>query len=426
MLYVNETSTLSPEENTYISLGDTKKLIYKTLSLIGKRKSVLAIPPDISRYPSHGGVITQYLWEFYKKNLSCILPATGLHAGMTRMEMKRMFGEVPEELFRNHDPESGLASLGRIPGDVMANLTQDLWNSDWPCEVNQVVSSDKYDLIMSIGQVVPHEVAGMSNYNKNLYVGIGGSQGIGITHYISAVYGIEKTLGRVDTPVRRIFNYASEHFLKQKEIVYILTVIGSVDGNPCIKGLFIGNDAECFLKAAQYSQKINIKNIGSPVNKIIVYLPPEEYKSTWLGNKAIYRTRMALKKDGELIILGPGISGFGETSGIDAVIRKFGYAGTGKIREIVEEKGELYNNLAIAAHLIHGSTDGRFSVSLCPGKLEKYEVERVNFGYGDLSSMLKLYNPSKLNPGYNLLKGGEEIYFIRNPGLGLWVSNGQN
>lgn len=410
------------KENLPLTPGDVKTLVYEALSKLGKRKKVMVIPPDISRYPSRAGVITQYIHDYYKEYLFSILPAIGLHARISQDEIKQMFGNIPADLFHHHDPLAGVTTLGHIPGKVMNNLTDGLWKSPWPCQINNLLCSNDCDLVISVGQVVPHEVAGMSNYDKNIFIGTGGREGIDISHYISALYGIENTLGRINTPVRRIFQYASEHFLKKREIIYILTVIDTdPEGNPGIKGLFIGNDRRCFLKAAEFSQKVNITHVERPVAKMVVYLDPLEYKSTWLGNKAIYRTRMAIRQGGELIIIAPGISVFGEAPGIDILIRKYGYIGTEKIRNLTEESSDLGANLAVAAHLMHGSTDGRFSVTLCPGKMGEEEVERVNFCYEDPNSMLKKYDPGNLKPGFNLVKGGEEIYFIQQPGLGLWT-----
>jgi len=152
-----------------------------------------------------------------------------------------------------------------------------------------------HDLILSIGQVVPHEVIGMANYNKNLFVGTGGTEGIHKSHFLGAVYGMEKLMGQADNPVRRLLNYASDHFIKHLPVVYVLTVIGrDGSGRLVMRGLFIGDDEEVFLKAAALSAKVNFDILDEPLRKVVVFLDPAEFKSTWLGNKSIYRTRMAI------------------------------------------------------------------------------------------------------------------------------------
>jgi nickel-dependent lactate racemase len=257
----------------------------------------------------------------------------------------------------------------------------------------------------------------MANYNKT-----GGKEGINKSHYLGAVYGMERMMGRANTPVRKVLNYASYNFAKNPPIVYVLTVVGKdMFGKLGVKGLFIGDDYETFKLASDLSLQVNFEMLDEPLKKIVVYLDPSEFKSTWLGNKSIYRTRMAIDDDGELIILAPGLKEFGEDKEIDRLIRKYGYRTTPEILKFVEENDELKNNLSAAAHLIHGSSENRFRITYCPGNLSKEEIESVNFGYGDLSKMMNKYNPELLKDGFNILPNGEEVFFISNPALGLWA-----
>jgi len=226
-------------------------------------------------------------------------------------------------------------------------------------------------------------------------------------------------MGRADTPVRKVLNYASENFAKQLPIVYVLTVVEAVEGEQITRGLFIGDDVECFNLAAELSLKVNFQMLDKPLSKVVVYLDPAEFKSTWLGNKSIYRTRMAMADDGELVVLAPGLAEFGEDPEIDRLIRKYGYIGTDRVLELVKTSDDLKANLSAAAHLIHGSSEGRFKIIYCPGKLTKEEIESVNFRYADLGEMMKKYNPEKLKDGFNTVDG-EDIYYISNPGMGLW------
>jgi len=296
-------------------------------------------------------------------------------------------------------------------------------NYSWPAQLNRLVMNGGHDLILSIGQVVPHEVVGMANYNKNLFVGTGGPEGINKSHFIGAVYGMERMMGKADTPVRKLLNYASEKFIPGLPVVYVHTVIGRDEtGNLVIRGLFIGDDYEVFSLAAELSLKVNFTVVDKPLKKTVVYLDPSEFKSTWLGNKSIYRTRMAMADKGELIILAPGLKEFGEDKEIDRLIRKYGYQGTPSTLKSLDENKELMNNLSAAAHLIHGSSEGRFSITYCPGYLTRQEIESVNFRYADLKSMTKKYDPAKLHEGVNRLADGEEIYYISNPAVGLWAS----
>jgi nickel-dependent lactate racemase len=278
--------------------------------------------------------------------------------------------------------------------------------------------------VLSIGQVVPHEVTGMANYNKNIFVGLGGKDGINKSHFLGAAYGMEKMMGRADTPVRRVLNYAIEHFghLLPK-IVYVLTVVAS-DENGILqtRGIFIGDDEECFKCACAISVRVNFQKLERPLHKVVVYLDPAEFNSTWLGNKSIYRTRMAIADGGELIVLAPGVERFGEDDEIDMLIRKYGYRGTPYILKACESNSDLRANLSAAAHLIHGSSEGRFRIVYCPGNLTRKEILSVGYDYMDINIAMEKYNPQKLREGFNRLPDGEEIFYISNPALGLWAS----
>jgi nickel-dependent lactate racemase len=297
----------------------------------------------------------------------------------------------------------------------------------WPAQLNKLVwekRNNKKAIVLSIGQVVPHEVMGMANFNKNMFIGVGGLEAINLSHFIGAVYGMENMMGKADNPLRRILNYASEHFLGELDLWYILTVVGSnpTTGKLEMKGLFIGNDIECYTKACELSMKVNFTILEKAPSKMVVYLDEDEFHSTWLGNKAIYRTRMAIADEGELIVLAPGIKRFGEDDGVDVLIRKYGYVGTPKVMKAMEDNQELKDSLGTVAHIIHGSSEGRFSVTYCPGHLTRAEIESVGFKYASLDVMAKKYDVDKLQDGWQKdAETGEEFFFIKNPALGLWA-----
>jgi len=407
-------------ENAFLSHHDLQEGLITALEALGPRRKVLAIPPDITRFFSRAGELTRYAADYYGKKLTDILPALGTHAPMTEEEIRRMYADVPLELFRQHNWRKDLKTLGRVPAKYIREISEGRVDYDWPAQVNQLLTDGGFDLILSIGQVVPHEVIGMANYNKNIFVGTGGTEGINKSHFLGAAYGMERIMGRADTPVRRVLNYASEHFAGNLPIVYVLTVVSAVDNRQAVRGLFIGDDIECFNLAAALSLKVNFKMLDKPLKKAVVYLDPHEFKSTWLGNKSIYRTRMAMADGGKLIVLAPGLKEFGEDKEIDRLIRQYGYVGTDRVLQLVEANADLQNNLSAAAHLIHGSSEGRFYVIYCPGHITKEEIESAGFSYAELDAMMHKYNPCLLKDGFNEVDG-EEIFYISNPGLGLWA-----
>ena len=93
----------------------------------------------------------------------------------------------------------------------------------------------------------------------------------------------------------------------------------------------------------------------------------------------------------------------------------------------VDENEDLRANLGAAAHLIHGSSEGRFDITYCPGKggVSLDEVRSVGFKAVSYDEMMKRYNPDKLRDGFNKMPDGEEIFFISNPALGLWAYRGK-
>jgi nickel-dependent lactate racemase len=418
MIYFKEGS-----ENTEIGQEELESGLYSALDKLGIRNKVLVVPPDFTRYHSRAGEITSLIYIYYKDRLNDILPALGTHSPVTDGQKNIMFKGIPKDLFRVHDWRNDVVTVGTIPGEFVSEITNGALDYSWPAQLNKLVCNGGHDLILSVGQVVPHEVIGMANYNKNLFVGTGGSEAINKSHFIGAVYGMERIMGKASNPVRSLLNYASANFINHLPVIYVLTVIGrNYKGELVIRGLFIGDDEEVFTLAAELSVKVNFSVLDKPLKKAVVYLDPDEFKSTWLGNKSIYRTRMAMADDGELIVLAPGLKEFGEDKEIDRLIRKYGYNGTPSTLKSIKENRELQDNLSAAAHLIHGSTEDRFSVTFCPGNLTRMEIESVNFRYSELSMNMKKYDPRKLMNGYNTMNDGEEIFFISNPALGLWTT----
>ena len=406
---------------TDLSPRQLQNLLAEALAQLGPRNRVLVVPPDQSREHSRAGELTSYAWQYYGDRLKAVLPALGTHTAMRPDQIAHMFGDVPQNLFRIHNWRTDVETLGEVPSTFIHEQSEGKLSYAWPAQVNRLISQGNFDLILSIGQVVPHEVIGMANYTKNILVGTGGREGINRSHYLGAVYGMERIMGRAENPVRSVLNYASDRFLRHLPIVYVLTVVAfRAEGGLAVRGLFIGDDAECFHLAADLSLKVNFEILDTPLKKAVVYLDPGEFHSTWLGNKAVYRTRMALADGANLIILAPGVKDFGEDQIIDALIRKYGYRGTPATLAAVKANADLAHDLSAAAHLIHGSSEGRFNITWCPGHLTRQEVESVGFNYADLNTMLQRYDPEKLTHGYNQVDG-EDIFFIANPGLGLWA-----
>lgn len=380
-----------------------------------KLKKVLLVPPDITRANSGAGLITPLCYELLDGVHVDILPAIGTHTPMTREEQIAFFGEnIPAERYLVHDWRGGVTKIGEVPASFVREVSEGVMDAPISVEISDYLLNSSYDLIISIGQVVPHEVAGMANYTKNIAVGCGGSDFISSSHMLGAFYGIERIMGRDNTPVRKVFDYVQQNFLSKLPILYVMTVTVK---NGEIIGLFIDKERGGFTRAVALSQQHNI-NYVRPIKTCVVFLDEREFRSTWLGNKAIYRTRMAIADGGQLIILAPGIKMFGEDSQTDRLIRKYGYIGRENILKLCKTEPELQANLSAAAHLIHGSSDGRFNITYATRHLSRQEVENAGFAYMPFDEAVKKYNPQVLTEGYNT---EPDIYFISNPALGLWA-----
>ena len=395
-------------------------------SLEGRElKNVLIIPPDFTRYHSNAGFITCVYYRLLSaKGVKVdVMPALGTHVPVSEEQWKIMFPDIPYAEMIVHGWRTDVVKLGEVPAEAVAEISGGIWTEPVSVEVNRRIMDEKYDLIISPGQVVPHEVIGMANHAKNLFVGVGGSDMINKSHMIGAVCGMEQAMGRDHTPVRRLFDWAFEHFVAQRPILWVLTVNTAPGGKICSHGLFIGEGRNCLTEAVKLAQEKNIDYVETGIKKCVVYLDPSEFTSTWLGNKSVYRTRMAMADGGELIVLAPGVHTFGEDKAVDALIRKYGYKGRLRTLEVFKspEAEDLRANMGAAAHLIHGSSDGRFTITYCVKNITKEEVEGVGFKAADYDETIRKYDPEKLQYGYNTVDG-EEIYFIPNPALGLWIN----
>lgn len=392
-------------------------------SIKGKHlQKILIIPPDYTRFYSMSGKITRMYYDILKDTCQIdFLPALGTHEKMSEQECLEMFGDIPYDRFIVHDWKNDVVKIGEVPKEYVREVSEGLVNDKIDVEVNKVLLDKSYDLIISIGQVVPHEVVGMANYSKNIFVGCGGSNMINQSHMLGAFYGMEKVMGKDYSPVRKVFDYAHTHFLGDMPLLFALTVTTQNKKSADIHGLFIGTTREAFSKAVRLSQEKNLNYLDEAPRKMVVYLDEKEFKSTWLGNKAVYRTRMAIADGGELIVLAPSVNKFGEDKENDRLIRKYGYIGRENVLKLVKENDDLKNNLSVAAHLIHGSSDGRFNITYAVEKLSREEIEGAGYRYLKYGEAIKRYDPLKLKEGVNIMKDGEEIYYISNPALGLWA-----
>lgn len=416
------------EEAESIGVEQKKELMRRLIEEAEKKitksiKKVLLLPPDITRHHSGAGQLTETIYKLLPERCEVdVIPTLGQHVPHTDEENKWMFGSIPAKCFHVHDWRNGCKKIGEVSADYVKEVSEG--KADWPIpiEINRMVIENNYDLIINIGHVVPHEVLGFANHNKNYFIGLGGKETICASHMMAACCGIENNLGQLITPLRACYNKAEGDYLNKLPHVYILIVMARNEAQKLVTtGLYTGDDLETYMMAARRSKEQNITVFDKPVQKIVAVMQADEFKSTWVANKAIYRTRMALADNGELLIIAPGLERFGEQPEVDALIRKYGYIGTTAVMERYKKNSDMQDLAHAAAHLIHGSSESRFTITYAPGKLTRKEIESVNFEYADMHDVMNRYNQDKMAEGWNTMPDGEEVYFISSPAAGLWA-----
>lgn len=414
------------DAKSVLGADDFREALQAAFDAVGGPQKVLAIPPDHTRSDSRAGELTCLAHEMLGDRLTDVMPALGTHAPMNEEELRYMFGDLPRELIRVHDWKNDVSTLGEVDSEFVSKATEGIYDQPWTAQVNRLLLEGGHDLILSLGQVVPHEVVGMANYNKNIFVGTGGDKGINESHYLSALYGMERIMGRCDTPLRRILNEAQDRFCNHMPLMYVQTVVESLaSGEKVVRGIFVGNSHEVFFEAGKLAAAVNCFVVDRTPKTVVVTMNPQKYKRTWIANKAIYRTRMLIGDAGKLVIIAPGVKHFGESDEVDGLIRKYGYRTTPEVLEFVKNNQDLRDNLGAAAHLIHGTPDGRFEVVYAPGELSKDEIQSVGYQYGDWRQLSEKYRcdgaDTVLANGWHEDADGEEFYFVSDPGLGLWM-----
>lgn len=386
-------------------------------------KRVLLLPPDLTRAHSGAGRITELLYIKLPDAHVEVIPTLGQHIPHTEAENKWMFGSIPEDHIFAHDWRNGCTRVGVIPAALVAETTAGVADWEIPVGLNSKLMNEPWDLIINIGHVVPHEVLGFANHNKNYYIGLGGKDTICASHIAAAVYGIERNLGCLITPLRACYNWSEDKHLAHLPDVYLQIVMRRDEHQKLVtSGIFVGDDLETYLEAARLSREQNIMIFDKPIRKIVAVMQADEFRATWVANKAVYRTRMAIADGGELLILAPGVERFGEQPEVDALIRKYGYRGTERTLALYKSEPDMQEIPHGVAHLIHGSSEGRFTITYAPGHLTQQEIEGVGYRYADLAAMQRRYDPAIMQEGWNVMPDGEDVFYISTPSAGLWAT----
>lgn len=417
------------EEGRFLSRSQIEALCQRMITEAKERLDkphlarVLLLPPDLTRAHAGVGWMTEHVYRLLEAD-GCevhVIPTLGQHVPHTPEENRWMFGSIPEERIHAHDWKDGVTNIGTVPAEVVREQTGGAVDWEMPIDLNTMLVGQEWDLIVNIGHIVPHEVLGFANHNKNYFIGLGGKRLLGASHMASAVYGIERNLGNLLTPVRACFNYAEERFLHHLDDVYLQVVMDYDEhGELRHTGVWVGDDLDTYYQAARASAEQNIITFEEPVDKIVAVMAAEEFRATWVANKAVYRTRMAIADGGELLVIAPGVERFGEQPEVDALIRKYGYLSQSEVEELYRTQADMQDIPHGTAHLVHGSAEGRFTITYAPGRLSREEIESVGYHYQDLEQAQRRYDPAVMNDGWNTMPDGERVFYISTPSAGLW------
>ncbi len=418
----------------------------------GKKQTILVIPPDISRLHSAAGELTARLYASWSPYATIkIMPALGTHRRMTPDELRSMFGpQIPLRDYLYHDWRWGVVrahtlgarELVRLlgtdrneedgesgeSGDSSVRLRGTTRTGQLHVYINHHIMSRRYTRIVSIGQVAPHEVVGMSNHVKNLVIGCGGKQVIDFSHYYSAKIGMANLIGTPNTPIRTLLNAIYDASLAHLPVHFAMTVMTEeLDGIFRPYALCIGDDTECFDAAAAASTEANIIPEPRCYDLVVAYLPRRQYRSLWLANKAIYRLSDIVATGGELLIIAPGVDRVAEDDAFgDLIVRHGGYMGSAAVERELNQSGRrrrgrhsLSANLAVAAHLIHGSPEERYKVTYATDSLSPELLQRLGYQHRTLAS-INAYRPFRRPVGGCTNALGRDYYYVYNPGFRLW------
>ncbi|MEI6163866.1 MAG: lactate racemase domain-containing protein [Planctomycetota bacterium] len=386
---------------------------------------VLLLPPDITRMHSGSGWVTEIMYDhFTAGGADCrVIPTLGQHIPHTEKENRAMFGAIPNDRIHAHDWRGGCVRVGKLSAEFVAETTHGAANWEVPIDLNTMTMREPWDIVINIGHVVPHEVLGFANHNKNYFIGLAGKETICTTHMAAACCGIENNLGCLITPVRALFNRAEEEFLGGiPDFYFQLTLARSFDDRLVHTGVHVGDDLETYLGAARQSRRENITVFDKPIENIVCVMQGDEFFSTWVANKSIYRTRMAIADGGTLTVIAPGLTRFGEQPEVEEIIRRHGYRGTPHTMEQYRKDPLMQDFAHATAHLIHSSSEGRFTIRYAPGGVSRADIEQIGFDYMPIDEAIARYKPYDSRQGFHTTDDGQEYYFIPTPSAGLWAA----
>ena len=407
-----------------LKVTDMGPIVEDALRAIKPGSRVLAIVSDRTRddnTPELFPLVSQRLALVGAASLD-VLIAQGTHVAMSDADKRAKIGaglaSMPllGTIFDHHwDRESELTTLGTIGAEVIAKETGGLLNESVRIRLNARLAPGQYDHVLVLGATVPHEVAGFAGGAKYFFPGVAGPELTHLTHWLGALATIERVIGRVETPTRRLIEAAAA-FVPTPAIAFTTVATRDASGLKT-RALFAGDVRETVRRAAEISQQVHIRYTGRRYTRVVAILD-EHYDELWVGGKASYKLGSIIERGGELIIYAPQLSAISLTHG--ALIEKYGYAPLERVRDMVEGSDELRANLCVAAHLAHVAYAGdrgddgvvvpRYRITLA-ANLPEETCRRVNLGYLDV----RTFDPRAFRDDPDTLvveNAGRDLYLV--------------
>jgi lactate racemase len=379
-----------------LSPSDLDAIAGSAIEQVPRGARVLAVIPDRTRDDN-----TDVLFPIVSKHLARIgasrldaLVAQGTHPAMVDADKREKIGwgkaDLPllGEVFDHHwDRPDNLSSIGTLSSTEVSLLTDGLVDQAVAVRLNSRVADGSYDVIFVLGATVPHEVAGFAGGAKYFFPGVAGPELTHLTHWLGALATIERVIGRVETPTRRMIEAAGA--LVPVPVIAFTSVVTRDPAGLTTRALFTGDVRETVRRAAAVSSDVHIKYAGRRYRRVVALLDPH-YDELWVGGKASYKLGAIIEPGGELIIYAPHLKHISITHG--RLIEKYGYAPLEQVREMIDGSDELRGNLCVAAHLAHvayagmknakGEYEPRYRISLASQVTEE-TCRRVRLGFLD-------------------------------------------
>lgn len=360
--------------------------------LVGRGRRVVLLSDDNTRNTPVRAILPGVLAELRAGGLRdtdlTILVALGTHRLMTPAELAAKFGPEVVGRFRilqhRFADEEQLADLGRT------ELGTDIW-------VNRAVL--EADVVVGLGQVVPHRVAGYSGGSKIVQPGVCGAVTTGQTHWLSAAFWGHEILGRADNPVRREMDEVG----RRCNLAAIVNAV--LDGAGRLVHLVYGEPVAAHRKACALSRDI----FGVPIPRKAPIVVTDSHPADlelWQGAKGYYSAELAVADGGVVILETPCPEGVAVQH---PEVTSFGYRSYAEVKALVETA--QLTDLTVAAHLVHVGRlvrEKARGIIVSPG-IGREEAERLNLGWAP--NLAEAYEQAQ-----SMVGASAEVMVLRNGG----------